>query len=188
MPNMENIYKERGIKPRWFNYNLSDLKGLDKLKQTSHEESIMLSGSFGVGKSMFLNVMFIDICKKIAKGEHTKISMYLTNTGELIKAYLRDEKKYEKLLSIDLVAVDDIDDVYLEGNAQKMGATVMNNFLRTRYDYNKATWMATNLIGEEQIEEKFGKKFGSFIFEAFTIYQLSSDVDKRKNMKKIITL
>lgn len=136
------------IGEKWSKMSFEDVNGLQEEREFLDQYKdghrwVMLRGENGCGKTMMMNLYFIEFLKM----RKTSYVVYFPRLIELFKAGWGGDSRFQALVNADFLGIDDVGKGFMmEGGASKeLVVACLDYTLRVRYDNGKPTWMTTNL-------------------------------------------
>jgi DNA replication protein DnaC len=174
---------------KYENYSLKDIRGYEKLKELVKkplDKGVFLYGENGTGKTLFMNTFLREIFAEKRKKGITSFSTDLTNITELVSAYLKRDRtdEYQKLLNVTVLGIDDVADVYLQGNSAELVSAALNYTLRQRFYIEKTTWLTTD-IRLSEFKKKFGNRLYDFLAQACYFVEVSGNSKRERQILKL---
>ena len=112
-------------------------RALDEILAISESTNLVLSGTTGTGKTHLL-------CALIDKALMSGKSAYYVNFYELTDLKIHDKEQYKKLLSIDILAIDEVG-----ASDSNYKGDLLFEIIDKRYGEGVPTYLATNLNDKE---------------------------------------
>lgn len=141
---------------------------------------IMLSGMYGVGKTMALSLLLKDLMKLGYK-------VYSTTFAAMVDSFTagwnseQDKKHFNlKMRSSQILLLDDLGKEFKTKNA--LAETTFDSVLRFRVQNSKPTFLTTNMSRTE-MRTGYGSAILSLLTESSMDYEFDDDMDSRRKVK-----